>query len=173
MINKESQIYFAFYRHSFKSIKSYRANENELFKDLSGKTLCSIVLPLSIILSLYQSRNNNLVYRYDGERSYHCTSIRSLTLNKFLNFPEDIINTLELNSEDYIYQKVLSPKDFFIEGNKINQFPIIVISDKEHEKWVKGFIEGDYNMKEDGCFDVVEEELEGVTEGLGDPAIPF
>ena len=35
----------------------------------------------------------------------------------------------------------MSPMNFYIQKNKIKQFPIMFISDKNHEKWMEWFLE--------------------------------
>lgn len=137
--NPDSIVYFAVYRHIFRGIKStWRGSEQELFKELSKKTMFSLVLPLSIILRLYKSDNQNLISRYDGELFDKCTSIKSQTLNSFLTEPKEIINQLGF-SDNFDIVRSLSPKNFRTNKNKVKQFPIVIISDKNHEKWVLKF----------------------------------
>lgn len=140
--NPDSIVYFAVYRHILMGIKSkYKGSEDELFKELSKKTKFSIVLPLSIILSLYESRNQEVVSRYDGEKFSKCTSLHSPTINRFLTEPKKVINQLGLNLNNFVFNRFLSPKDFIVNETKIKRFPLVIISDVNHEDWVSKFKE--------------------------------
>ena len=172
---KKAHIYFAIYRHSFQKIMSFEGDNRELFGKLATATYHSIILPFSLILELQKSPKENLVYRYEGEGFYHCTCVKSPTLNRFLTEPEKLIEELGLDKKNFLIKRYLTPRDFSIGGNRIKQFPILRIHDKNHKKWIKNFkfdikeaqpevqeeydswksesIFKDYNPQEDGCSD--------------------
>ena len=138
--NQDSAVYFAIYRHTLKGIKSiWKGSEKELLEELADKTRFSIVLPFSIILSLYKSKNLELVYRYDGKKFYKCSSIRSLTINRFLTEPKGVIEQLDLNYNNFIVNRFLSPKNFHTNNHRVRQFPLLTIFDLDHEQWVEQF----------------------------------
>lgn len=191
-LDKNAHIYFAIYRHSFPKIMSFRGSVDSLFEQLSNVTHHSIVLPFSLILELNQSPNEKLVYRYDGERFYACSCLRSPTINRLLTEPEEVLKDLGMNIGNFLIKRYLSPESFSIGRNKIKQFPILRIFDKDHSKWVKNFkfdinkadefLQEDYKEFElfrsydpmqDGCSDVKEIEERESEEIFEDDEIPF
>ena len=165
-LQDNERIYFAFYRHSVRKIKSYEGTEEELFQELCKKTNYSIVLPLSTVLRLYEAgrshSQNALVYRYEQEQNEKytypgCTCMRSPTLNKLLVDPEEILRTLGLNQAEYTILRRTSPLRFLVNGIPLRTFPIVEIRDKDPEIWKEKF-RGAYDPARDGCSDVKERE---------------
>ena len=172
---RESEIYFAIYRHSIRRIKSYEGSEEELFNEVCKKTHLLVTLPLSIILELHDNSNEKLVYRYEGNGHGYpqCTCIRSHVINRFLSNPEQVIEETGLNPEEYALERRLSPENFSIEKKPVTQFPIMHIKDKDRNAWFKRVEERLYDQQHDGCSDTREEthsETETSTYGA---AVPF
>lgn len=152
--NPDYSIYFAIYRHPLRNIDQY--SKDEFIKEISNKTLYSVVIPLSLVIDLNMQRNNDLVYRYEGTRWTRTTSARSNILHMlFLGFPEDsetkILEISSINPENYELKRFMSPKNFSINGNKVAQFPIMFINDRDHEKWMDRFHQEyrEYEYKEE------------------------
>jgi hypothetical protein len=136
--------YFAVYRHSLKSLNDYE--QENLFSELSNKTFGSIVLPLSLVTKIHSSGDKDLVYRYDGEKWCHTTAVRSHVLNRFFGdlrkrSEEEIVRELGANSRDYDFERLMSPINFRIKGNRIKPFPVMFISDRNHDRWLDWFLE--------------------------------
>jgi len=157
-MDNHAETYFALYRHNFKDIKSWKGDEKELFKQLGQKTLFSIRLPFSLILHLHRGLNgegHEFVYHYkskspEEEKPYpDCTCIRSSTINRIFEKPVETIEAMRLNPEDYKIKRFLSPDSFIIEGASVKQFPVVYIADKAPRRWIKDFVRGNYDSKED------------------------
>ena len=82
-----------------------------------------------------------------------CTILKSPTLNGILIDANKALGEFDLNSEDYTFERYLSPKKFEIEGHMIRQFPILCVHDRDHDKWVGKFVSDNYNPAADGCSD--------------------
>ena len=141
---QDYDFYFTVYKHSLKSLMNYE--QENLFPALSDKTIGSIVLPLSLVLQMNRSRDNEIVYRYDGDKWCHTTAIRSHTLNRFFGdstkrSEETVVEEFGLDPDDYCFQRLRSPLAFSVKGNRIKYFPVMFISDKNHEKWIEWFLE--------------------------------
>jgi hypothetical protein len=141
---QDYSFYFAVYKHSLTGLNDYE--EETLFLGLSDKTLCSVVIPLSLVLDMHCTRDENLVYRYDGDKWYPNTAIRSRTLNKFFGdlrkgSESEIVREIGANPKDYTFRRLMSPINFFIKGNRIKPFPVMFISDRNHEEWLRKFLE--------------------------------
>ena len=143
--------YFVVYRHTLAGLRDYE--EETLSPELSTRTLGSIVIPLSLVTHMHSLRNNYFVYRYDGEKWCPNTVIRSYTLNRFFGSPrrgseKEIVEELGANPDDYKFQRLMSPTSFEIRGNRIKQFPVMMISDKSHKEWIDWFLENVHIQEE-------------------------
>lgn len=141
-----SQLYYAIYRHSFGKIRSYQGDAKMLFSSLSSNTLCSLVLPFSIVLALHETRDDNLAWRYDGELWTLNTSIKARTFTRFLEGSsfqgaKDVLRDLRLDPNDYVIEKLMSPIGFCVEGNRIRQFPVLSVIERDNPIGAKSFFE--------------------------------
>jgi hypothetical protein len=139
-------------------IKSYKGTEEALFREMAERTFFSLRLPFSVVLAMHkigdERMKKHLFRRYEGSETFpDCTIIRSPTINKIFKNPSETLAEFGLNADDYVVERVLSPKDFEIEGARIRQFPILHMNDKNHAEWVKRFVEENYDSKGDGCSD--------------------
>lgn len=161
---QDYDFHFAVYRHPITGLNDYESET--FFQDISDKTLCSILLPLSLVTHIHSVRDNDLVYRYEGEKWCHTTTIRSHILNRFFGdvkprSEQEVVKALGANPADYEFQRLMSPMDFRIQRRKVKGFPIMFISDKSHGKWMDWFLE---NVQ-------IQEELP--FSDKGDEEIPF
>ncbi len=143
------KIYFALYTHEVSSLRSYERDESQFFKELANKTLCSVIFPLSLAIQFHESFDNSLVSRQDidefhdkqyTERDEHMTKILASTMGRLFYKPKSVIEQLELNPGDYKVERFCSPKNFFVEGNKVKKFPILMISHKNYASWRDKFL---------------------------------
>ncbi len=137
---KKYEVYYCYWRHGLKGIHSYRESTETLFKSLGQWTFAGIILPFSIILNLWENEHG-LCHRYNTTKKgwLECTSVRGNTLNKFILSPEDIINRIGLDPQQYQIERLLSPKGFMVENIDVVQFPIIIIKDHDPKGWVQWY----------------------------------
>jgi len=155
------EVFFAFYGHRYFGIRDAEVSGLELFGDLCNGTKYAVRAPFSLIRAMHAGTgesNGELSYRYSGAKYQPCTMARIRIIRGLLECPEEIIEKLGLDPEDYAFQKVTSPY-----GIKVNtaglrpaselildQFPVLVIRDKDHSKWVEKFLNGtDLPVEED------------------------
>ncbi len=130
-------IYFAFWRHSFKNIKSCKLSVKDLFAGLSTATRAGIVLPFSIIVALWKMEIPEYgVKRYEEGPWHNCTRIGSKFLNLFILDPDYAIDRIGLDPARFEYERRMSPSDFRIAQNEIDYFPFIIIKDTMYSDWV-------------------------------------
>lgn len=146
------QFNYALYQHPIKGMNStYQESIDTLIKDLSEKTLFSVVLPLEVILHLSIPGNDNgakAVRHYEGEKEYpNCICLnRSFTKRLFFN-PEESMESIGLLPDDYSFKKYVSPS-MEVNKNKINPFPIVFVSRKNGLEWVNNFSQDKNTQKE-------------------------
>src|SRR3989338_815343 len=94
------------------------------------------------LLELYKNRRG-LVSRYKNplsQRSRHLpntyTALKTGAMDRLLKEPEKLIEELGLPLTRYRIERLLSPNMFFINNNLLRQYPIVVISDRNHKRWV-------------------------------------
>lgn len=139
-------VYYAVWRHDFKGIHQYKGKIIDLYRDLSEATQAGVVLPLSIILHIWEKawrENLNVkgVSRYVGDKWHHCTSMASNLINRFVIEPEEVISDLDLSSDNYNIVRKLTPKNLMVQNQKIAQFPLMIIKDVNPKGWVKEYSE--------------------------------
>ena len=141
--NPDFEYYYSFFRHSLKSIKNKELPEKAVVQRLSKSTEFSIVLPLSVVVKLTDLANENLFSHYSNDESSYdnCYMIGNDFVNKLFSDPEKVLDLIRLNPEDYKIRRVRSPEKFRVNRFKLNQFPILHISDRNHSDWVEGFKE--------------------------------
>ncbi len=143
--NPDCEFNYALYRHPIKGMHStYRKSLDDLIQDLSEQTLFSVVLPLNVILHLSIPGNDNgakAVRHYEGKREYpNCICLNQAFTKKLFFDAEETIDSIGLSSKDYSFKRYLSP-EMEVNENKVNPFPIVHISSKNHDKWMKSFAE--------------------------------
>lgn len=131
-LNPEWEIYFALYVHRYnKNLNEFNGDNKGLFRELSKKTLCSLVLPLGLIRD-FHSFEDEFAYRYDpSEPKYDiCTCIRTTVGKNLIANPEDFIKGLGYHN-DFSIKKFRSPERMKVEGHFVCQFPILRINDNK------------------------------------------
>ncbi len=142
------RVYYVVYRHNVRGIKSsWRGTTERLFKELSEGTAYSLVLPFRLILRLYNPENlSRYVSRYQGRQETRndfdtCTCIRSSALTKILKEPKTVVEDLGLDCSSFELRRILSPRKFYVNRHRVNQFPILFIEDRD-ERWREEFPRG-------------------------------
>lgn len=117
----------------------------KMANEISGNILNSVSLPLSIITQIHlEKMKSPFVSKNNGEK--WCgpyVGFNSKGLNHFIAYPEKTLEHLGLNPEDYLIKKKRFPKKITMNGKEINSFPILIIKDKFHNKWMEEFIKED------------------------------
>ncbi|MBD3253059.1 hypothetical protein GF386_04970 [Candidatus Pacearchaeota archaeon] len=144
--NSGYQLYYVIYRHSLKKIRTYQGSEEDLFEYLSKNTCCSFVLPFSVVLKLHETRDSELAWRYDGQFWTPNTSVKSRTINRFLEAPgvsgaEEVLKQLGLNPGDYVIERLMSPMSFYVQDHDVRPFPVLFVRDVNHESWIQTFLD--------------------------------
>lgn len=139
-------IRFEIFRHGIKELqKNFRdKNLEDLINSLCEEVKFQLSLPFSIVHKLFKentpfSSKREYLNKF-GERLAY-TEFSSYGLNHFLAEPEESIRGLGLNLDDFIIQKRKSSKKLFMNGTKIKQYPILLIGDVDHKKWLENFKE--------------------------------
>jgi hypothetical protein len=138
------RIYFSFYRHRFKSIRSYDGTMQNLFYQLSRETVCAIVLPFSIVHAVHrfikQMDSASGIGRRSKEKPPLSRSMfSSPALNNFFCDPEGALKQVGLNGldvDDFLIQYHMSP-NWIIDNVKVPSFPIVRLRDKQHNEWFR------------------------------------
>lgn len=136
---RDHTLTYGIYFHSMGKVRSIGGSESEIFERASRATLCGLILDHEIIEALHQSRNKDLVYRYDegnrksgGEWDY--TGVKPATFKRMLEDPKEntgpneILWKIGLDPANYGIERRLLPLNMKIEGNTLNLFPLIRIS---------------------------------------------
>ena len=137
------KVVFNLYRHGIrKLIKSFGKKALEdLIKELSLSTKFMLSLPFSVVTAIHNS-DCKYCSVYDGEMWTPYTRFLSSGLNAMLAYPEKTLQEFGLNPEDFKIQKIKFPLGVKINGIKITSFPILIVTDKDHEKWTEEFRKG-------------------------------
>ncbi len=150
----EYRIWYNFYRHGVQGIrKEYPWGEDRLRSELAKTTYHSLLLPLSVIIALHQRRFERpeevAVYDPGGnhfgvQKRAAGVDLRSPVLNLFHRAPRVMLARIGLDPHNYIRECFMSPQDFYLtrysENQKIEPFPILRISDRDHPAWVEDFL---------------------------------
>jgi hypothetical protein len=147
-VNPRATINYVFYRHRHDKIKSFKGTPHELFTSLSEKTLCSVVIPLSLVMALHKNRDSESTSRYEnlmnGGRYVRgtypdCTVVKSRIINGLFIDSEDTMHRIAVDPRDYVVRKILSPENMSVDGVNMKSFPITIIADRDHHAWVEQF----------------------------------
>lgn len=146
IIQPNTRIYYAIWRHRFQKIKKYKGGEGKLFEELAGKTAAGIVIPFSIILHLHgmgaelrksiREKYNVKLRRYEKDNWDHCTRVSSTIFNGFLLKPRRTLAMLSLDQDDFIWERYMTPP-ITINENQVKSVPFVLMVDMDHSKAVK------------------------------------
>jgi hypothetical protein len=149
--NPEYEIYFAIYRHSVQRINMGKwkgKSVEEVHKTLTEKTRYFLLLPFSLIMTLYHlDPTEELTSRFEwtgeeeGRPFEDCTTVFSRALHGLLTDPEEIIKIVGMDPSKYKIERKVSPGNFKVNGTLLQKFPIALIGYKNHKEWSKEFIE--------------------------------
>ncbi len=134
IMNEDYTIYFVFYRHGYRRIKSAKESLEDLQKNLSIRTYAAIKLPFDIVYTMWKHRGFK---RYEQKTWNFCTRINSPYMNLFLADPKKALSTLKVNLGDYTIGKFLSCGDLYIENCKMDEFLIVEYESKYYHNWTK------------------------------------
>ncbi len=128
------QISFTIWRHCFYNSMAYRGSIDELVSVITSKLQVGIILPLSIIVTLWKDHKGlSRVYA----NPWYCTCVRSPIINGFAFSPEASIEQIGLDPNEYEIKRYMSPKGFKVNKIAIKEFPLVVITDKDPAKWIQ------------------------------------
>lgn len=136
-------VYYAIWRHRHYHIKKGDATLDELILSLSSNTVACLVLPFSIIFSVFNGDSKNGTKRYESnlneerkERPWpNCTRWNSGDINKFIFNPEDQIQSYGLNKEDFTFERLTIPENITFESTPVKRFPIMFIKHSKYNEW--------------------------------------
>lgn len=135
------EIYVDIFRHGLKKIEEYsRKSLDSLVSDLTQNIRNLISLPFSVIFNAWYPIKTPY-YTYDKGKRAPYTSFKSKDLNMFLVEPNKALRNLNLNPIDYEIIKGKFPQGVIVNNNKICPFPILIIREKNHSGWLRGFKE--------------------------------
>lgn len=162
--SKCPSIRFDIFRHGIKRIqKKYMARPlEELINDLSKTTKFLVSLPFSVIFEIYKSTDGFSGSRYGGEFYSNLTRFNSSAINDLIANPEYTLEKMKINLDDLVIQKRKFPSTIFMNGVKLESFPVLIIldkisSDKVSEKIKKDL---DENQELSNRFLAINQEIE-------------
>ena len=139
MQNGDSKkITFEIFVHGLKKLQKNYSNQSleKLILDLSTSTKYNLSLPFSLVFDLCFSKSK-LVSKYLGDCYDKLTRVKKSSLDKFFYYPEETLEYLGKDPEDFEIIKRKFSIENKMNGNVINSFPILIILDKNYESWVK------------------------------------
>ena len=136
------RITFEIYGHGVKKlIRNFREQPlGDLVDSLSASTRFMISLPMSIIVPIHKSGEADSpkhTSRYGGKKWRHNSRLLSSGLNSMLAFPEKTISDFGLDTRDYNIWKLRFSKGMKLNTKKIKPFPVLLVRDKDHRKWIE------------------------------------
>ena len=163
----------SFYRHTLPEIKKKERTLEQVFDGLISGTAFSVILPLSVVLQIYETPVSGGIkmarnYQSRNVKWPDCLCIRPHTINRFLINPIENFKILGFNQERFEIERYLLPPNITINKRKVRPFPIVKIVDKEYGRWVEEFMlnyekemERTENKGTEGLemFDELEEEV--------------
>lgn len=131
---KTPSIRFDIFRHGISKIqkKYMRQTLEVLIADLSKSTKYLISLPFSVVFEIYKG-TKEFSSRYDGIKYSPLTRFSSLGMNEFIANPEYALKKMNINLDNLIIEKRKFPKTVKINNNRVEPFPIVLITDKRSE----------------------------------------
>ncbi len=148
------KINFIIWKHSVNDIKiNLKRSAEELLQEICSRTNYALVMPMSLIAEFNDltklEKHSSLVYRYvpkkekpSGKRKLgrrDCVYVKNPVLYDLLISPEKVIEKLGLDPENYLFNRLKSPLNFYVNNYLLRPFPILEIIDKDHEAWSKSF----------------------------------
>ena len=150
IIQPQSKIMYAIWRHRLYGIRKYRKGEVALFKELAIQTVAGIIVPFSIILHLHgmgedfrhyiREKHDLCIKRYETDTWDHCTRVSSKVWNGFVLKPRETISAVGLDADAFLWERYMTPV-IKINGVGIKSVPFIFIIDRDHNKAITDSLE--------------------------------
>ena len=136
------RITFEIFRHGVRQlIGNFRKKPlGDLVDALSTSTRFMISLPLSVVVAVHKSGEDPLskhTSRYKGDKWGHNSKLLSSGLNLMLAYPEKTLSDLGLDPYNYNMWKLKFPKDIKVNTKRIEPFPVLLVRDKDHGRWIE------------------------------------
>ena len=176
------------FKHPVRKIKKIPRTQQEILTGLTSATSYCLVLPLSIVKELYYANKSEcpevrrLVYKAkEGKSSTPFTSVLSTTQQAFLRDPNEVLELLGFNPENFSFKRYRSdPKLHFYDSNykiyPVKPFPILEIREKAcyHTSWTTEFAEGYHTqMDREEREAIYSPDQEELFPDPCDPEVPF
>lgn len=144
-------IFFEVFRHGINHlVRDFEGKPLEdLVDTLSDKVKFGLVLSYDIIVALHRQRGKNTyTSRYNGDRWNTLTRFLSPGLNAMLAYPEETLQSLGLDPDNYDLFKRRFPQDRIMNGKIIRPFPLLVAKRRNYLEWVEETrnSDGDYYL---------------------------
>jgi hypothetical protein len=117
----------AIYRHPIEAIESFQGSEQDLYRELCQGTRYGVVIPLSMMMSMYDTIISPYTYRYDGKGNGnskefdHCTCINHTPLNMLLESPEKLLPLFGHPVDSFTVRRVRTPRSFFANAKNLGK----------------------------------------------------
>ena len=162
----EYSVFFAFCQYNGSGLSS--DSRSGVFRHLAENTSRITFLPLSLVVGLHQvgvegkgklflSRSESKGAGVDAGgsgvggglgRAY--TGIRSRALDLLVSDYGSLIGLAGLDHGHYQNFKVHSPSSISFHNTRVRSFPLRLVADVDHERWVRGFCSGLSYRQEEG-----------------------
>jgi hypothetical protein len=150
---QDGKISMIFFKYNLQNVHSYSHKTEELYSVLAKNVQYAVQLPLSMILKLHEMKSVSCTSAYspkinadsivDAARKPFAphTKLKANTLqNIFLN-TEMVCEQLGLDDRAYKITRVQSPQRFYVQGNRVTPFPLLLLRDRDHAAWMQRFIQ--------------------------------
>ncbi len=134
IMKPHKRISFSIWRHSYRNSSKHRGSIDELLNAIIDRLQCGIVLPLSVMLALWEDAPD-LSRKYD--EPWYCTCVRSPVMNDFIFAPKKNLERYRLNPNEYLITRYLTPPGLTIDHATVKPFPLIVIADRDPTAWIQ------------------------------------
>ncbi len=145
------KIIFEVFRHGVRRlVKNYKDKSlEEIVNALSSSTRFMLSLPFSFIVAVHEKAKDHSfehASRYEGEKWEHHSKFFSSGLNAMLAYPEKTLSGFGLDPDNYNILKLRFPRGITMNKKEISPFPVLLVRDKDHGKWVKNFRERGHEL---------------------------
>ena len=145
------KIIFEVFRHGVRRlVKNYKDKSLEdIVNALSSSTRFMLSLPFSFIVAVHEkSKDHSFEHasRYEGEKWEHHSKFFSSGLNAMLAYPEKTLSGFGLDIGNYNILKLRFPRGITMNKKEIRPFPVLLVRDKDHGKWVESFRERGHEL---------------------------
>lgn len=131
------EIDYVVWRHTLRGIKSYSRKLDSLIDDLCDKTLCTVILPFSVITKIYRCKE---FQRWESEKWDHCTQVHSRFLNLVFSDPVSFFNRISVDNGRFEVEYYETPEISF-GSRRVKSMPVAWVKDRDYKKWVEGFVD--------------------------------